>query len=133
MSVTLSDLKNLEVSIHFSKNLKCEITRKSNLLEWLCPMRTDRQMNIQSNRQIELYYIKNQQDATLAVLFISHWNITLHVSDASRVHHQETKNCSSSHWFMSWVGMIYVYPVRKCKVGCLLHYVIAYLGIMYIQ
>ena len=35
------------------------------------------------------YYIKNQQDATLAVLFISNCKITLHVSDASRVHHQE--------------------------------------------
>ena len=31
---------------------------------------------------ITLYYIKNQQDATLAVLFISHCKITLHVSDA---------------------------------------------------
>ena len=28
------------------------------------------------------YYIKNQQDATLAVLFISNCKITLHVSDA---------------------------------------------------
>jgi hypothetical protein len=35
------------------------------------------------------YYIKNQQDATLAVLFISNCKITLHVSDASHVHHQE--------------------------------------------
>ena len=35
------------------------------------------------HRDIEaLYYIKNQQDATLAVLFISHCKITLHVSDA---------------------------------------------------
>ena len=31
---------------------------------------------------ISLYYIKNQQDATLAVLFISHCKITLLVSDA---------------------------------------------------
>jgi len=31
------------------------------------------------------YFIKNQQDATLAVLFISNSKITLHVSDASRV------------------------------------------------
>ena len=38
---------------------------------------------------VGLYYIKNQQDATLAVLFISNCNITLHVSDASCVHHQE--------------------------------------------
>ena len=35
------------------------------------------------------YYIKYQQDATLAVLFISHCKITLHVSDAFCVHHQE--------------------------------------------
>ena len=32
---------------------------------------------------ISLCYIKNQQDATLAVLFISNCKITLHVSDAS--------------------------------------------------
>ena len=38
---------------------------------------------------ITLYYIKDQQDATLAVLFISHCKITLHVSDASCVHHKE--------------------------------------------
>ena len=35
------------------------------------------------------YYIKNQQDATLAVSFISHCKITPHVSDAFCVHHQE--------------------------------------------
>ena len=38
---------------------------------------------------ISLYYTKNQQDATLAVLFISNGKITLHVSDAFCVHHQE--------------------------------------------
>jgi hypothetical protein len=38
---------------------------------------------------ISLYNTKNQQDATLAVLFISHCKITLHVSDAFCVHHQE--------------------------------------------
>jgi len=38
---------------------------------------------------ITLYYIKNQQDAALAVLFISHCKITVHVSDAFCVHHQE--------------------------------------------
>ena len=38
---------------------------------------------------ITLYYIKNQQDATLTVSFISHRKITLHVSDAFCVHHQE--------------------------------------------
>jgi hypothetical protein len=38
---------------------------------------------------VSQYYIKNQQDATLAVSFISHGKITLHVSDAFCVHHQE--------------------------------------------
>ena len=38
---------------------------------------------------IILYYIKNKQDATLAVLFISHCSVTLHVPDAICVHHQE--------------------------------------------
>ena len=36
-----------------------------------------------------MYYVKNQQDATLAVLFISNCKLTLHVSDAFCVHHQE--------------------------------------------
>ena len=54
---------------------------------------------------ITLYYIKNQQDATLEVLFISNCKITLHVSDAAII--RSTKNCSNSHWCMSWVGMIY--------------------------
>ena len=35
------------------------------------------------------YYTKNQQDASLAVLFISNCKITLHVSDAFCVHHQD--------------------------------------------
>ena len=38
---------------------------------------------------VSLYYMRNQQDATLAVSFISHCKITLHVSDAFCVHHQE--------------------------------------------
>jgi len=38
---------------------------------------------------VSLYYIKNQQDETLAVSFISHCKITLHVSDTFCVHHQE--------------------------------------------
>jgi len=50
---------------------------------------------------LRIYYKKNQQDETLAVLFISHCKITLQVSDAFCVHHQEYKNCSSSHWCMS--------------------------------
>ena len=38
---------------------------------------------------LSLYYIRNQQDATLAVSFISHCKITLRVSDAFCIHHQE--------------------------------------------
>jgi len=38
---------------------------------------------------ISLYYIKNQHDVTLAVLFISNCKITLHVSGAFCAHHQE--------------------------------------------
>jgi len=40
-------------------------------------------------KQIGMYYIKKQQDATLAVLFISKCKITLPVSDVFCVHHQE--------------------------------------------
>jgi hypothetical protein len=38
---------------------------------------------------ISLYYMKNQQDATLAVLFISNCKITLHVLDAFCAHNRE--------------------------------------------
>jgi len=38
---------------------------------------------------VRQHYIKNQQDANLAVLFISNCKITLHVADAFCVHHQE--------------------------------------------
>ena len=41
------------------------------------------------NLHCAVYYVKNQQDASLEVLFISHCKITLHVSDAFCVHHQE--------------------------------------------
>ena len=40
-------------------------------------------------KEYRSYYIKKQQDATLAVLFISYCKITLHVSAALCVHHQE--------------------------------------------
>ena len=39
-----------------------------------------------------LYYIKNQQDATLVVLFISHCKITLHVRTLSASIIRSTKN-----------------------------------------
>ena len=44
---------------------------------------------VRDKRYAQLYYIRNQKDATLAVSFISHCKITLHVSDAFCVHHQE--------------------------------------------
>ena len=65
---------------------------------------------------ISLYYIRNQLYATLAELFISHCKITLHVSDAFCVHHQEYINCSSSHWCTSWVGMMYIQERRPRSV-----------------
>ena len=34
---------------------------------------------------------------------------------------RSTKNCSNSHWCMSW-GRNDIYPVRTSKVSCLLHY-----------
>ena len=36
----------------------------------------------------------------------SNCKITLHVSDTFCAHHQEYKNCSNSHWCMSWVGCL---------------------------
>ena len=39
--------------------------------------------------KLGLRYIKNQQDATLAVLFTSNSKITLHVLDVFCVHDQE--------------------------------------------
>ena len=38
---------------------------------------------------VSIYYVKNQQDATVAVLFISNCKITLYVSDALCARHQE--------------------------------------------
>ena len=64
-----------------------------------------------------LHYIKNQQDANLAVLFISHCKITLHVSDTSASIIRSTKNCSSRHWCMSWVGMMYIQQGRPKLVA----------------
>ena len=55
-----------------------------------------------------IYYIRKKHDATLAVLFINNLKNTLHVSDVCRVHHQGYINCSSSHAWMSLVGMMYI-------------------------
>ena len=64
--------------------------------------------NICRKALVSNYYIKNQQDATLAVLLISNCKITQHVSDASFVHHSGVLKTSNSHWCMSWVGMMYI-------------------------
>ena len=48
---------------------------------------SDIRSSLNSNFEYILY--KEPTDATLAVLFISHCKITLHVSDAFCVHHQE--------------------------------------------
>ena len=50
---------------------------------------TDKAIFSLGTRWMWVYYIRNQQDATLAVSFISHCKITLHVSDPFCVHHQE--------------------------------------------
>ena len=59
------------------------------------------------------YYIRNQLDATLAVLFINNCKNTLHVSDVQRVHHQEYINCSSSHYYFvdnrPWTSLLDIY------------------------
>ena len=45
--------------------------------------------NFSIARIVSLYYIRNQEDATLAVLLINHCKITLHVSDTFWAQHQE--------------------------------------------
>ena len=35
---------------------------------------------------------------------------------------RSTKNCSSSHWCMSWVGMMYIYAVCSQPVYCAADY-----------
>jgi hypothetical protein len=72
---------NFYADLHFKYiNLKFKIRKKGNF----CEKRTTYYYITTF-----LYYIKNQQDATLAVLFISNCKNTLYVSDVYRVHHQE--------------------------------------------
>ena len=54
---------------------------------------------------------------------------TLRVSEVHRVHHQEYINCSKQP-LVHVMGRDDVYPVETSKVGSLLHYVIAYLGLL---
>ena len=71
---------------------------------------------------ITLYYIKNQQDATLAVLFISHSKITLHVSDAFCVHHQEY--CSAAATDLGRPYWIYTIPTHGMHQWLLLQFLV---------
>jgi len=49
---------------------------------------------------ITFYYVKNQQDTTLAVLFISHCKIAYMFRTLSASIIRSTKNFSSSQWCM---------------------------------
>jgi hypothetical protein len=73
-------------------------------------------MKLCMETSFHLYYIRNQLDATLAVLFINNCMNTPHVSEVHRVHHQEYINCSSTHWCMSCVGMLYIQQRRPRSV-----------------
>ena len=54
---------------------------------------------------VSLYYIKNQEDAALAVLFISHCKITLHISDAF---------CSGNRpWTSFWIYIIPTHDMHQ--------------------
>ena len=45
---------------------------------------------------------------------------------------RSTKNCSSSHWCMPWVGMIYCISSKDVQGRLPLHYVITYLVIYWL-
>ena len=76
---------------------------------------------------ISLYNIKSQQDATLAVLFLVNARSLYMFQTLSASIIRSTKNCSSSHWCMSWVGMMYIQQGRPRSVAYCT--VIAYLGL----
>jgi len=69
--------------------LFCDVTQRRLVANYRCFGTTNLQgssnpRNLMSEFPciVSLYYIRNQKDATLAVSFISHCKITLHVSDA---------------------------------------------------
>jgi hypothetical protein len=55
-----------------------------------------------------LYYLKDQQDATLAVCLLVTARLLYMFRTLSASIIRSTKNCISSHWCVSWVGMILV-------------------------
>jgi hypothetical protein len=57
---------------------------------------------------VRLYYIKDQQDATLAVCLLVTARLLYMFRTLSESIIRSTKNCISSHWCVSWVGMIYI-------------------------
>ena len=88
MYETLQTVKDLINSSNNStyKNLRQDRAQKHNCSEiQVCP----KVLNKFIVSGLILCYKKNQQDATLAVLFISNCKITLHVSDVFCFHHQE--------------------------------------------
>ena len=66
---------------------------------------------------ITVYYIKNQLDATLAVLFISHCKITLHVSDAFCPRSVATALFGHPYW-------IYIIPTHGMHQWLLLQFLV---------
>ena len=108
----------------FGTNFRPHIqeSRIPNPIEFLTPeYRIDR-LYRNVSKKLLLYYIKNQQDATLAVLFISNCKITLHVSDAFCLHHQEYLKLQQQP-LVHVMGRDDIYPVRTSKVGCPVHIV----------
>ena len=66
---------------------------------------------------ITLYYTKNQQDATLAVLFISHCKITLHVRMFEVGCHCSGNDLGHPYW-------IYIIPTHGMHQWLLLQFLV---------
>ena len=76
---------------------------------------------------ITLYYIKNQQDATLTVSFISHCKITLHVSDAFCVHNVRGRlplHCSAVATDLGHPYWMYIIPTHGMHQWLLLQFLV---------
>jgi hypothetical protein len=84
---------------------------------------------------ISLYYIKNQRDATLIVrLLVTARSLYMFLTPSASII-RSTKNCSNSHWFMSWGGCllatdlwrpywIYIIPTHDMNQWLLLHFLV---------
>jgi hypothetical protein len=65
-----------------------------------------------------IYYIKDQQDATLAVCLLVTARLLYMFRTLSASIIRSTKNCISSHWCVSWVGMIYRVSQEERSIFC---------------